>query len=313
MIDKTFSEIIKRLTNRQFKVVAILITVGFIIFSEVRFFELTRSVFVKAFDLCIMNWYFTLGLLAPIITIMFLLRKSTKEFNKDWEKHYPNIEKWVSSNKRILQTKIIDNHQEQTREILIFNSQDSDLFDLEGEVKFYHHDYHFESIPFKIKHLEKGKGEKIVLDNYNTRKKQFNEFHTYIEKCRNHDLTNEVLKIYGKKFFRTHFLILNRCRFFLWWEYSWFSDKNRQLISWIKHRYSTPARYEHWGYWQYYRKRPWLYLGKLRGESWNFFWKRKLNQIKMIITCSILLGIILIFNISFYRIGKGIFEIIKSI
>jgi len=312
MIDKTFSEIIKRFTSKQFKIVACLIVIGFIVFSKGQYPELTRKVLSKTYHFLKFNWHFTLGLLVPIIAILILLRKSTKEFNKNWKRNHPNIEKWSANEKRILHTKIVDNHREQTREILILNTQGDDLYDLEGKVRFYRHDSQIESIPFKTKCLEKGKEERIILDNFNTKKKRFSEFHTYIEKCRNLELSNDF-KILGQKLPKTHSSISNRHHFFLWWEYSWIKDKNRQLFSWIKLMYSTPAKYEHYEYRQYYKERPWLYLRKLQGEPWNYFWKRQLNQLKIIAVCSILIGVILISSISFYQIGKGIMEIMKSI
>ncbi len=299
------SEIFKRLTNRQLKYAATLFFLGYMIFSQKIFFIEIRHFIKKLLVLYYSDWYYVLGFLIPSIFLLFLLRKSTKKFNLDWEKHYPDIERKESSETALIQTIVIDNHKENTREIRIYNPHNNDFKDLEGEVKLYENSFHFETIPFKIKHLEHRKGEKIILEDYNTKRKRFNEFHTFLTCGKMNGTDMEATRLYGTHFYKTHFLILNRCNFFLWWEYSWFKEKHKQILSWLRHQFTIPARYEHWGYWNFYRKRPWYYLWKLKGESWNYFFIRKLNQLKMILISLVLISILSFYCLSIVKLGKG--------
>lgn len=296
--------LVKKSSRKTIAVIFLILLIPYLFLFKNNVFLLTKELIVSIFNIFIQNWYYSIiVILIPIISIG-LLRKSTRIFNKKWEKHYPNIERWESQRIHPVKTKVIDDHQDESREIRLFNTGSETISNISGCIKFLYHDYQIAEIPFEVKNIEPNHGERIFYGKVKTKTKdKFNEFHTHLFSAKVGNNLLEDYTIYGTKFFITHHLILNEYNFFLFYEISWLKDKWKTTIKpWPQSKYSSPCRYKHIGYWNYYNQKPWLYLLKIEGEPWKYFWKRKLNQIKLLFVYASFFGIVVSFGFGAYNL-----------
>ncbi|WP_397539839.1 hypothetical protein [Rummeliibacillus pycnus] len=178
-------------------------------------------------------------ILVPITYL--LLKKSDSEFKKLLEKHYPEFDSWDSKDTFPIKTRVIEDYRksDNTREIVIFNELRDKIERLKGKIEFFQDRKRIFQVPFDVSDIEVYRGERICKDKINESETNWNEFNIIIEYLKAGEYEKHNFKLFGIRFYKTHYLILNKFNYIRLWG-------KRLLpyeISWLKeqwYRYVLP-------------------------------------------------------------------------
>lgn len=176
-------------------------------------------------------------------SLVALLKISDFKFNKEREEYYRS-KPFESKEKKPITTivfdeDVLDNGKWRVlREISIRNTTDNDIKYIAGKVIFYDHNDKVDEVYFNEEVIPPRRGIKIDKLVQQKSQKSWNEFHTeikYMEIC---GKIVEKTRIFGTRFSRTYFFLLNRYNYIeiygkpiLPYEITWLREKSRELWS----------------------------------------------------------------------------------
>lgn len=200
--------------------------------------------------------FFIYGVIV-IVSIVILLRKSDKEFQKELDEAYPDFDFHKSENEYPIKVYVsesmeyVDGYKLKIIKLKIKNMLSSDIESISGKAEFYNYDERVKVIDFdasdvRIRKIETIYKSSIAVDNWS-----WDELYINIDNIKSKEYCKTNLKIGAISFRRTHFTLLNRYNYIslgrhrLPYEITWLRDKMKfYIMPWIKWQYKIPVRRE---------------------------------------------------------------------
>ncbi|MGW7160675.1 hypothetical protein [Paenibacillus taichungensis] len=254
-MDNYIYEIWKSLKKHKWLYIIFSIIIGLYLIKTKQYliYEIIISTALLSYEMITENMVPMLFLLVLVIICYILLKVSDTEFKKLLERHYSDYNKWDSKDVYPIKTRVIEDNSgsESIREVVIYNELKDSIETIKGKIDFYNDRKRVFYVPFEISDLDVHRSERVYHDSIKKSEYSWDEFSIKIEFIKAGEYEKENLKLFGVKFYRTHFLIFNKFNYLrifgrkiLPFEISWLKEKwFRSILPRIKWHFRLRTLY----------------------------------------------------------------------